>query len=99
MCYAQELLKITMSSKKTRMKGCRKGSSRSIMSAWNVAAALHKLNGITKNSEVVVGAECFLVDVGDKHPNLVVPGAKMELGEEPGPMQFIEQLIDHRRHP
>jgi hypothetical protein len=41
---------IRVLSKKTRTKRHRKGRSRSFMSARNGVGALHKPNGITKNS-------------------------------------------------
>jgi hypothetical protein len=50
-CLAHVGLNISISSKKTSMKRRRKGFNTSFIKAWNVAGALVKLNGITKNSK------------------------------------------------
>jgi len=44
--------------------------------------------------EAVVSAECRLVDVGGPHANLVVPRPQVELGEEAGAVELVEQLVD-----
>jgi hypothetical protein len=44
----------------------------------------------------MVGAERRLGDVIGVHPHLVVPGVEVKLGEEPRPVQLIQQFIDHR---
>ena len=41
-----------------------------------------------------MGAERGLVDVLRPHPNLMVPRPEVELGEEAGAMELVEQLID-----
>jgi hypothetical protein len=37
-----------------------------------------------------------LGDVGRVHPDLMVARMKVQLGEEPRPVQFIEELVHHR---
>jgi hypothetical protein len=37
-----------------------------------------------------------LVDVLPLHTDLMVAGSEVELGEEPGAMEFIQELIDNR---
>jgi len=46
--------------------------------------------------ESIVGPERRLVDVGGQHAYLVISGAQIELGEEAGAMQLVQQLVDHR---
>jgi hypothetical protein len=41
-------------------------------------------------------SECRLVDVLPLHTNLMVAGSEIELGEEPGAMEFIQELVDDR---
>jgi hypothetical protein len=42
-----------------------------------------------------VGTECRLVDVCLPHAHLMVPQAQIELGEEFGAMELIQQLVDN----
>ena len=44
----------------------------------------------------VVGAERRLLDVRRVHAHLVVPRAEVELGEVLGPMELVEELVNHR---
>ena len=44
----------------------------------------------------MVGAEGRLVDVVGVHAHLVIPRAKVELGEEASPMKLVQELIHHR---
>ena len=44
----------------------------------------------------VVGAECRLLRVGQVHAHLVIAGMQVQLGEEHGAMQLIEELVDQR---
>jgi len=44
----------------------------------------------------VVGAERRLLDVRRVHAHLVVPRAEVELGEVLGPVELVEELVDHR---
>lgn len=44
----------------------------------------------------LVSAERRLVDVIWMHAYLVIAGAHVELGEEPGAAQLVEQLLRHR---
>ena len=44
----------------------------------------------------VVCAERHLGDVSGAHVDLVVARAKVQLGEELGAMEFVQQLINHR---
>ncbi|XP_021317213.1 uncharacterized protein LOC110435676 [Sorghum bicolor] len=46
--------------------------------------------------EAVVGAERRLVHILRPHPHLVVPGPKVELGEELGAVELVEELVNHR---
>ena len=45
--------------------------------------------------EAVVCAERRLVDVGRIHADLMIPRAQVKLGEEPGAVEFVQELIDH----
>jgi hypothetical protein len=45
--------------------------------------------------EPIMGPERRLVDVGGQHAYLVISGAQVELGEEAGAMQLVQQLVDH----
>ena len=40
-------------------------------------------------------AERRLVDITRPHANLVVPGAKVQLGEESGAVEFVEQFVHY----
>ena len=44
----------------------------------------------------MVGAENRLLDICRVHAHLMVPRAEVELGEEFGPVQLVEELVDHR---
>ena len=46
--------------------------------------------------EAFVGAERRLVYVLRPHAHLVVPRTQVQLGEETGAMEFVQQLVDHR---
>ena len=49
-----------------------------------------------KFEEGVMRPECCLVDVGRPHADLVVSGSEVELGEEAGAMELVQQLVDDR---
>ena len=46
--------------------------------------------------EAVMCAERRLGDVVGVHADLVVARTKVQLGEEPGTVQLVQQLVDHR---
>jgi hypothetical protein len=46
--------------------------------------------------QAVVGTKCRFVHVFRPHAHLVVPGTQVQLGEEPGTMKLVQQLVDHR---
>jgi hypothetical protein len=46
--------------------------------------------------EPLMCAECRLLHIVGRHEDLVIAGAKVQLSEEPCPLQFIKQLIYDR---
>jgi hypothetical protein len=44
----------------------------------------------------VVGAEGGLVDVARVHPHLVIARPEVQLREEAGAMELVQELVDHR---
>ena len=45
--------------------------------------------------EAVVCAERRLVEVSRIHADLMIPRAQVKLGEEPGAVEFVQELVDH----
>jgi hypothetical protein len=43
----------------------------------------------------MVSAEGRLLNVSGVHPNLVIPTAQIQLGEEARTSQFVKELINH----
>lgn len=78
-----------MSSKKTRTNLRKNGARTVFISAWNVAGAFIRPNGMT-NEVAPVSAERRLVDVIGVHADLMVPRTKVQLGEEVRAVELVE---------
>jgi hypothetical protein len=73
-----------------------KSLNTSFMRVWKVAGALEAERHDEELKMPMMRAKRRLVDVGGGHEHLVVAAAQVQLREESGAAQLIEQLLDDR---